>query len=480
MEIKLSDDQIAALHGMETGKNCFLTGKAGTGKTTIIETYIKECLDADKSMIVCASTGAAAQGLKNGLAEQGIDVKVCTIHRAFGLKAKPGVIRPPKKAHQEITATDVIIIDEISMARIDLFDYVAKCVEDSNIERKHLEEITAKREGRDPVNTDIQLIVIGDFTQLRPVVTADDKPVLESVYGKKVYAFESQYWKKMNFINLVLQTNHRQADDKVYADHLNEIRECNKTDDPFSDNNPLDWFNLNTATKPFCGKDSVILCGKNATARTENEARLAEIHSKEYYSFAKIEGDADLSSVSLEKELRYKVGSKVIMLVNDLNHEYVNGSFGEIVSCDPDEDTVEIRIFPSGHISTVSPVTCKVSKPVVHDVEKTILTKDETGKPIKKTVNQKVVQVEDVGSVTQYPFKLGWAITIHKSQGMTLKGGVNLYPEIWDSGQLYVALSRVDRADHIFFKNLITDRNWKLGSKVKNFYSKIDTQWTKN
>lgn len=462
--MNFSPDQAKALEVMETGKNCFLTGKAGTGKSSITKEFIRWCEDNDKSIIVCASTGAAAQGLS--------EFGACTIHRAFSLRAK-SIIGLPKKPTKEIEAADIIIIDEISMCRIDLFEHIATAVKMVNANREHDANIIARKTGTEPDYKPIQLIVVGDFTQLRPVVTKDDANAMRAMYGSKVFAFESKLWKEMNFENLSLIEVHRQEKDQEYAEHLNEIRRCKKDPDPFADSDTLDWFNLNTAKTPFNNEECINLCGKNVTASEENRMRLEELPGETYTSTAEIKGEADMSSVNAEYELTYKIGAKVMMLTN--GNGYHNGSIGIIKkvvdSIFDDEEMVVIEI--DGTDVYVGKNKWVVYKPTVK--EEIIQEVDKFGQPVKKT--KKTVENKEAGQVIQYPFKLGYAVTIHKAQGMTLTNGVNLKPEIWDSGQLYVALSRVDCRENIYIDGVLKDKNWKLDKKVEKFYQNFDEEW---
>lgn len=460
-----SKDQVAAIRVMETGQNCFLTGKAGTGKSSVIKEFINRNLD--KNLIICASTGAAAQGLS--------EFGACTVHRAFGLKAQ-GIVKMPNKPKAEIEAADIVIIDEISMVRIDLFEHVAKTILLINDDRKKQARAYIRKHKEPP--KPLQLIIVGDFTQLRPVVTSNDEQAMKELYGGKVFAFESNLWKKLQFHNLTLTTVHRQAEDKEYAERLNEIRRCD-SDDPFSDT--LQYFNENTSAYEFKNEDCVNLCGKNKTVKDENDFRLAELPGKTYTSEAEIIGDADMSSVTAEAVLNFKIGAKVMMLTN--GNGYFNGSIGHIVRIgyinkhdfESDDYTSEecVVISIGDEEVVVKKNRWQVFKPVVKEEE--VIKVDDEGKKTKEII--KVVENKEVGSVIQYPFKLGYAVTIHKSQGMTLTQGVNLKPEIWDSGQLYVALSRVDKAENIYIDGYLTRKHWKLDNKVKKFYKTFDEEW---
>ena len=462
--IEYSPDQQSAMHALKSGQNVFLTGKAGTGKTTILNRFIEWAIENKKNMIVCASTGAAAQRITA--------TKACTIHRAFGLKKEP-IVPPPKKAKKEIAAADIIIVDEISMCRIDLFEHIAYAIQFANRENESREMRLARKEKREPAFKTNQLIVTGDFSQLEPVLTSKDKEVFRMRYKTKLFAFESRMWKEMNFANIELTTVHRTISDAEYTDALNEIRDGS---DPFG---CVDWFNFNTADDPFTGPDSIILCGKNATAAEKNAARLNQLSGEEFQSMAEITGDADMASTNAEYDLRFKIGAKVMMLTNGPG--YFNGSFGTIERFYPNDDDefdvgprVVIRLDDSGDTVYVEKYKWDVVQPVVKT--KKIRYKEvnqDTGVEIEKIREEEAIETETVGSVEQFPFKLAWAITIHKSQGMTLKCGVNLYPEFFANGQLYVALSRVDRRDHIYINGLLDYKDLRTSAKVRKFYGGI-------
>ena len=463
--IEYSPDQQSAMRALKSGQNVFLTGKAGTGKTTILNRFIEWALENDKNLIVCASTGAAAQRITS--------TKACTIHRAFGLKKEP-IVLPPKKAKKEIAAADIIIVDEISMCRIDLFEHIAYAIQLANAENQNREQRLARKEKRDPVFKAIQLIVTGDFAQLEPVLTDKDKRAFQARYKTKLFAFESRMWNAMNFANIELSTVHRTISDAEYTDALNEARDGS---DPFG---CVDWFNFNTADSPFTGPDSIILCGKNATAKEKNDARLNQLGGEEYQCMAEITGDADMASTNAEYDLRFKIGARIMMLTNGPG--YYNGSFGTIEGFYPNDDDeafdegprVKIRLEDSGDVAYVEKYKWDVVQPVVK--KKTVKYKEldpETGKEVEKVREEEVIETESVGAVEQFPFKLAWAITIHKSQGMTLKCGVNLYPEFFANGQLYVALSRVDKRDHIYINGLLDYKDLRTSAKVRKFYGGI-------
>lgn len=450
----LSEDQVRALKVMEAGQNCFLAGKAGVGKSYLLKEFIKRSLEEDKNIIVCAPTGKAAQELS--------EFGACTVHRAFKIKSQPIIPSHIKEPEETIKAADIIIIDEISMVRIDLFEYVAKTIFKINGERLE-----------DGSNL-IQFIVVGDFAQLKPVLTNTDAPEFKKVFKNKLYAFESDYWKMFGFDEeqTILSTIHRNDSDQEYGEKLSELRRCKKQ--PF-DNPILDWFQKETAKERF--KYGITLCGYNKTVADENESKLALINDTEYISIAKIEGDNPniLNSTNAEMELKYKIGARVVMLTN--GDGYCNGSTGVILGHEKNKYgkvCVKILIYgEDGDEVLVEKYKWSVFEPKVTEEIETWI--DDDGKEQQKI--KKIIENVEIGSIEQYPFKLGYAITIHKAQGMTLTGGVNFIPQGKQSGQLYVALSRVKSREDIFIDGKIESDNWVLDKKIKDFYKSFDKEW---
>ena len=471
---ELNKDQAAALNLMLEGGNCFLTGEAGTGKTFLTSTFIDLMQQAEKNMIICAPTGAAALRIEEAAKDdRGIDVDAYTIHRAFKLVKKDIFELNGRKPHKELIAADIVIIDEISMCRIDLFEYIMNEIGKANDIRNRDEARLARKEDREPVQKDIQVIVCGDFYQLEPVLGKRERELFRNKYGTKLYAFESKAWKEAGFRNLILREPVRTGSDLQFSEHLNLLRSL-KDEDKLLD--IVDWFDMNTQRERFEGNEAVSVCGKNATASAINEARLSKLDSDMLYSQATLTGDAKIDDSNAEDNLYFKVGARVMMLVNGSG--YVNGEFGTIVGFDEDED--EVRIALDGkHRITVSKYTWTVTKPVVKQEKKT--RKDPDGFPVLDDNGNPVIDIvekidsEQIGGVKQYPFKLGYAFTIHKSQGMTL-GQVNFKPEIFAFGQLYVALSRVHSAKDIYIDGVLPFPCKTTSRKVIDFYHGIDKQ----
>lgn len=478
MDKRLNKDQEAALAIMLEGGNCFLTGEAGTGKTFLTSTFIDLMQQAEKNMIVCAPTGAAALRIEEAAKnDRDIDVDAFTIHRAFKLVAKDIFETNGRKPRKELIAADIVIIDEISMCRIDLFEYIMNEIDKANYLRNRDEARLARKEDREPVQKNIQVIVCGDFYQLEPVLGKRERELFRARYGTRLYAFESKAWKAAGFESLILREPIRTGEDLQFSTHLNLLRSM-KDEDKLLD--VVDWFDMNTQRTCFEGDSAVSVCGKNATASAINEARLSKIDSRMLYSQATLSGDAKMDDSNAEENLYFKIGSRVMMLVNGSG--YVNGEFGTVVGYDEEDDEVVIAL-DGKHRVRVSKYTWNVTRPVVK--QEKVVRKGPDGNPVLDGSGIPVFDIvekidsEQIGGVRQYPFKLGYAFTIHKSQGMTL-GHVNFKPEIFAFGQLYVALSRVHRAKDIYIDGVLPFPCKTTSRKVIDFYHGIDKQQAHN
>lgn len=473
MDKRLNKDQEAALAVMLEGDNCFLTGKAGTGKTFLLTDFISRMDAAEKSMLICAPTGAAALRLKEAAWDNHrAKINAFTIHRAFKLSKTDIFEMNGRKPHKELIAADIVIIDEISMCRIDLFDYLMNEIQKASDIRNRDEQRLAKKEGRDPEQKDIQVIVSGDFYQLEPVLGKRERELFRKRYKDKLYAFESTSWKLANFYNLILREPVRTGNDLEFDKQLNLLRSLDDDGQLFA---VVDWFDMNTRAEAFEENEAVSICGTNKSASAINELRLNKIQTETIYSQAILSGDAKIDDSNAEENLYFKVGARVMMLINGDN--YVNGQFGTVIGYDEDTEMVEIRLDGSGRTATVSKNIWNVTKPVVNTTKKP--RKDPDGNPIVDENGNPVYEIvekigsEEVGSVKQYPFKLGYAFTIHKAQGMTLEK-VNFKPEIFAFGQLYVALSRVRHAQDICINGVLPFPCKTTSKKVIRFYHGID------
>ena len=443
---KLGAEQKRIFSRMVNGENIFLTGNAGTGKSFLVKAFDQYCKQNDVKILKAAPTGIAACNI------QGV-----TLHRLFKLKTDvksmlADVRNVPAEVMQILNLASVLLIDEISMVRIDVFDKVMKYIDLINRERK-----AQKR-------PDIQIILVGDFYQLAPVIPPLDKKMLDLYYGKNIgngFAFQSKYWQSLRIQFEKLTEVKRQDGDKAFCTALDQCKE--------GDTDCLPFFAKNTAAKEQ--KDAIWVCGKNVTARLRNQERLDKIKKKEYSFPAIYTGIATASDGLCEDSFQCKVGARVIMLVNEPSGDYQNGSMGTIKRISGDEIYVEVE--------RIEIATGKPEKHLVcverHDFnkyeyrEKEIIEelKDERGETIIK--KHKELELVTVGSAEQFPMKLGFAITVHKAQGQTYDA-MNFKPEIFQDGQLYVALSRCKAADKMFIADPLTPKMVRVSSEVVNYY----------
>ena len=427
-------DQRKAFNAMKDGKNVFLTGEAGTGKSFVTNEFVKWCEDNKKNVLITAPTGIAA-----------INVKGVTLHKAFGIRSTGPLIEDPLTVPKVVKNADIIIIDEISMCRVDLFDYVAKTI--IKAEEVKFDKVKGVVKAKPK-----QVIVIGDFFQLPPVVVGDELKILNTKYqSEKFYAFESQYWKDFGFENVCLKKVVRQKD-KAFVAQLNLARVGNAQ--------CIQYFNARVDTPQ---DDGITLCSKNKDVDTMNYNKLSQLTTPTKRYFAEYKKDFKPQDCLADKELRLKVGARVMSLINDTDGMYQNGSLGTVVALEPDYVEVE---FDNGN-------TCGIEE---HTWEKySYELKDKTDKEGKCEYDHKnkpvqVLHKKVVGTCKQIPLKLAYAMSIHKSQGQTFDK-VNVKPLVFDDGQLYVALSRVTTLEGLVLLNKIQSERLMCSKDVIKFYS---------
>lgn len=435
---ELNVEQRKALDAMMTGKNIFLTGGAGTGKTFLLHTFLQN--QRGHNVIVCAPTGVAA-----------LEAGGATLHRTFGVPIK---CIPQNEDLGEISETlkiaDTIVIDEISMCRIDVFDFVIRKIQ------------AAEKKSKSKKHK--QVVVVGDFYQLPPVVMGrkegdeySEKELLKDYYGPDAdegFAFLSPMWKKMNFETIVLTTIVRQKD-KSFSNALNSIR--------IGDSGKLKWIASHCAKKQI--NTAITLCSRNKDAQRINENRMSEIPG-DYESYDTEYAGKEFitnSDKPVPDILRLKKGCRVMMIVNDTeNGLYSNGSLGTVVNLEQqvnDKRIITIKL-DNGHTVSISPYKWEIQRYVVEN------SKDK--KQDKKHVSKKTV-----ATIEQYPIKLAYAITIHKSQGQTYDD-VTVQPgHCFAAGQLYVALSRVKSVEHLYLDGKLSLKQLICSPTVRSFYESI-------
>jgi len=486
---KLTKDQKRALDIMKSGKNVFLTGEAGTGKSEVVKIFIREAWEEDKQLLIMAPTGTAADNLHGETIHRALDAKIGIQKNNRTLTERKDVLR----------VADVVIIDEISMCRFDLFEYVARRIlyenemraqDRRNLEMSKLTGYIAEQYDKYPVKeNDLQLIVLGDFYQLPPVITNDDKAELSSVYQfdyGEGFAFESKCWNMMNFHSVLLTEIVRQ-EDAAFKNILSEIRKA----DSKSKSSCIDFLMRNSSSFPMIGDDAIKLVPTNKKCKEHNDRELEKLDAPSKTYVAVIEGDVNDGDKNFtDDEILLKEGCKVMLTINDSAGKYVNGTMGNVKRLR--EDTVDV-LTEDGKLVTIGRFTKEVTKPVVHTeiIEKRVmeeqrdaegnLIKDENGNVVAKAVQKKITKEtithEVVGSFSQLPIRVAYAITIHKSQGKTFSK-INLDPYAWANGQFYTALSRGRKIENICFLQMIQPKFIKTSAAVRKFMRNLEKSST--
>ena len=410
------------------GYSVFLTGDAGTGKTYLLNEFIKDQRARNRNVMVCAPTGIAALHI-NGV----------TLHHQFKADIKTNVdTKTYDEVVYELADVDTLIIDEISICRIDLFEYVVKYIFGANSVRKQRNK------------PKIQVVLSGDFLQLPPVITEEDRKILNKFYNRDIamgFAFESQYWKMLD-LHIVILTEVVRQENNEFLQILNRIRLGDKT--------AVDYVMQNCSKVPL--QDAVNLYGKNNSVTERNIAELNNLPTELYTHEAIITGAAKITDTNAEMILPLKVGARVMTLTNkemeDGSLIYGNGSLGTVVSINDDSVTVE---FDDGFIENIEQYEWKIEEYYVENSNTTSFPK---------------LCKREIGKVIQYPLKLAYAITIHKAQGQTYNA-VNINPYTWDCGQLYVALSRVKDIKNLYITSEINYDYLVISLNVIKFYNEI-------
>jgi len=397
---------------MNSNRNLYITGPAGTGKSY----RMNEFIESHENVIVCASTGMAAFNIGGDTAHKVFHIPVPCFETPSFAKNKKGAITMAQL--KIIAQADTIIIDEISMLRNDAFRFMAKVLHKA-------EKVKGSK---------IRLIVCGDFSQLPPVVSKSDAKLLKKFgLDESGFCFTTAEWKAFNF-KVVELTEIKRQDNREFIDVLNQIRLgiCKDLSyfDQFVDEDP-DYDN------------AVCICGTNAVADRLNQEYLESLpgNAVAYQAFKEGYG----GSVFNNDIIVVKQGAQVVFTSNDLiGGKYKNGTFGIIKSTEPGNVIVEIA----------------GEDVPIYKQDYPIYSYKATGGVLSK---------KELGVVHQYPFKLGKAITIHKSQGQTFDKAI-ISPEIFAAGQLYVALSRVRSPEGLVLLKKVTFEHLIIDPIVQKFY----------
>lgn len=380
-----------------TGRSIFLTGKAGTGKTTFLKAVMEK---SKKRAIVVAPTGVAA-----------INAGGVTIHSFFQLPLSPFVPNARIKEKYEfnrnkrkiIASLDLLIIDEISMVRADLLDAI-----DSVLRRF--------RDRYHPFGG-VQLLMIGDLGQLTPVVTPEDERILSPFYDTP-YFFGSKALRQIEYVTIQLTYVFRQQD-KAFLDILNEVRQGHPTPETLAKLNKR----CIPSFIPSPEEGYIRLTTHNNLANSYNENELKKLPKKAYFFKAEINGTFPEYLYPTQETLELKEGAQVMFVKNDpsADHLYYNGRIGRVTSVD--KDSIMVR--------------CQGDE---EDIEVTPLEWENAHYSLNDATRE--IETEVLGVFRQYPLRLAWAITIHKSQGLTFDHAIIDANLSFAPGQVYVALSR--------------------------------------
>ena len=428
--IEMNEKFSKALDMMEnSSKNAFITGKAGTGKSTLLN-YFKQT--TRKKIAVLAPTGVAA-----------VNIQGQTIHSFFGFKPGITVGKVKKNIYIDMAlynALDAIVIDEISMVRADLLDCVDKF-------------LRLARDTGSPFGG-AQMIFIGDLYQLPPIVPSKERELFRSHY-KSQYFFDSNAFGGLDMEFIELEKIYRQKDQK-FISILNMVRNNSVTDKEISEINRKVNPHFEHGRSVFY----ITLTTTNDLADEVNEKELSKINSKEFNYAGKIKGNFDRNSLPTDINLKLKAGAQVMLLNNDPDGRWINGSVGKIIGIrKKDKKDVIFVELSNGQAVDVEPYTWKMYNLVYN----------------KDTGN---IDSEPTGSFTQYPVRLAWAVTIHKSQGKTFDNVIiDIGRGTFSHGQVYVALSRCTNMEGIVLKKPIEKRHilmdWRVVRFLTNYQYKI-------
>lgn len=423
-----------------TRQSLFLTGKAGTGKSTFLR-YI--CENSKKKHVVLAPTGIAA-----------INAGGSTLHSFFKLPFYPLLPDDPNfslqkgrihdffkytKTHRKLLQElELVIIDEISMVRADIIDAVDRIL------RVYSHNLREPFGGK-------QILLVGDVFQLEPVVKSDEREILNRFYPTP-YFFSARVFSQIDLVSIELQKVYRQSD-PVFIGVLDRIR-----------NNTVGATDLQLLNRRY-GTDIeqseedlyITLATRRDQVDHINERKLNELPGEAVTFSGNIQGDFPESSLPTSQELVLKTGAQVIFIKNDFEKRWVNGTIGVVSGMDLETETLY----------------------VITDDGKECDVKRESWRNIRYKYNEekKEIEEEELGTFTQYPLRLAWAITVHKSQGLTFaRAVIDFTGGVFAGGQTYVALSRCTSLQGIQLKKPVSRADVFVRSEITQFAQRFNDQ----